>query len=210
MTNGTQTAAGTVGIMNMGAQTIALAALLSGSVGTGGVASSSALQQLYRSATGATALVCGGADQTIQTLKISEQLTLVQSFFGLGITQLAGVLRVQRPTIYSWLSDSPDALRGSNAKRLDLLFKLASQMHLRLGQSIADVGAVRFASGTSLLDALMAPAIDPDFVLESVVADRTIGLARSESALARLRREKQFRETPQEIQEANLEGFIGA
>jgi len=60
---------------------------------------------------------------------VSDELAFIKAAFGMSISQLAAVLRVQRPTIYSWFDDEsgPGTLRAANRKRLISLHKLAEK-----------------------------------------------------------------------------------
>lgn len=53
-----------------------------------------------------------------------EALSLIQSALGLSITAVAAVLRVERPTIYSWLRSTATP-NASNGQRIDSIVKLA-------------------------------------------------------------------------------------
>lgn len=55
---------------------------------------------------------------------VSDLVDTIRSAFRLSITELASVLRVKRPTIYSWLKDNPE-LRPENEERLRLMASLA-------------------------------------------------------------------------------------
>jgi hypothetical protein len=57
---------------------------------------------------------------------VSKLVDTVRSAFKLSITELASVLRVQRPTVYSWLKDNPE-LRQENEERLRLMASLADE-----------------------------------------------------------------------------------
>jgi hypothetical protein len=213
VSNGTQLAPTPVELFQVSAQTLALAALLASSIGTGGVAAEPIIQVLCRPATGITALSCSAALNEIHALStegISERLTFVQSYFNLPVSQLARVLKVQRPTIYSWLRDAPTALREANFNRLELVYHLALSLHRAVKTTVSDVSAVRLSTGETLLNVLLADEINPEAVLAMLKRDGGSSVVASESLLARLRREKGFSETPQDVQQVNLEGFLGA
>ena len=213
MSNATQLVPTPADLIQTSAQTLALTALLASSIGTGGVASESVFQVLCRPATGITALSCSAeldSSQALSSEGISERLTFVQSYFNLPVSQLARILKVQRPTIYSWLRDPPSTLREANFNRLELVHRLALSIHRAVKMTVSDVSAVRLSSGETLLNVLLADKIDPETVLASLQRDDGSSVVASESILARLRREKGFSETPQDVQQVNLEGFLGA
>lgn len=57
---------------------------------------------------------------------VSDLVDTIRSAFQLSVTELASVLRVKRPTIYSWLKDNPE-LRPENEERLRLTASLADE-----------------------------------------------------------------------------------
>lgn len=57
---------------------------------------------------------------------VSDLVDTIRSAFQLSVTELASVLRVKRPTIYSWLKDNPE-LRPENENRLRLVASLADE-----------------------------------------------------------------------------------
>src|SRR5665213_2596902 len=44
----------------------------------------------------------------VERRDVSDLVDTIRSAFRLSITELASVLRVKRPTIYSWLKDNPE------------------------------------------------------------------------------------------------------
>lgn len=57
---------------------------------------------------------------------VSDLVDTIRKAFRLSITELASVMRVKRPTIYSWLKDNPE-LRPENEERLRLMASLADE-----------------------------------------------------------------------------------
>lgn len=84
----------------------------------------------------------------------SETLALIQSTFRLSITALAAVLRVERPTIYSWLRSTATPT-VANSQRIERVAGLAEHwLSLSGGQPLKDL-RVEVLSGKSLLDLLL-------------------------------------------------------
>ncbi len=68
-----------------------------------------------------------------QVRTVGDQVAAIKSSFGLSVSQLADVLNVKRPTIYSWLhaEKGPNALRTANKERLSILCRLAEEWNRR-------------------------------------------------------------------------------
>jgi len=93
----------------------------------------------------------------------TQTLSVLQHYLSLNLSELAMVLQVSRPTIYSWLRDqsSPQA---QNVARLRQLFKLAKMWP---GISRKPVGShlkTPVMDGRSVLDLLSEDRIDPELV----------------------------------------------
>lgn len=62
----------------------------------------------------------------VEHRSVSVRVDTIRSAFQLSVTELASVLRVKRPTIYSWLKENPE-LRPENEERLRLMTLLADE-----------------------------------------------------------------------------------
>jgi transcriptional regulator with XRE-family HTH domain len=128
-------------------------------VGTGSVVTEALLHLAARRATGASAriLLLERTPKYIDaTQATSEVVNTIRSSFGLSVTDLASVLGVERPTIYSWLKDqsTPAAAR---LERMDLVLRLADTWTASAGgDHLPDLTAA-VSQGVSLLSALKAP-----------------------------------------------------
>jgi hypothetical protein len=93
---------------------------------------------------------------------ISDDLAFIKAAFGLSISQLASVLRVQRPTIYSWFDDEagPDALRRANRQRLLNLHNLAKRWNAISNQPLKRHLTSTVRGKTSLFELLSAEALN--------------------------------------------------
>jgi hypothetical protein len=83
----------------------------------------------------------------------AEALSALQSTFGLSITALASVLRVERPTIYSWLQ-ATRIPTSANRERLEKLADLADHWLSLSGGAPLDGLRDEAISGKSLLELL--------------------------------------------------------
>lgn len=128
-------------------------------VGTGSVVTEALLHLAARRATGASAriLVIERMPTYIDaTQATSEVVNTIRSSFGLSVTDLASVLGVERPTIYSWLKDqsTPAAAR---LERMDLVLRLADTWTASAGGGYVPNMDATVSEGISLLAALRAP-----------------------------------------------------
>ncbi len=139
--------------------------------GTGGLvstASTSAVAEIDSPRTGSVCRIdCASKfrrDSEDETIEGSTQaLSVLQHYLSLNLSELAMVLQVSRPTIYSWLRDqsSPQA---QNVARIRQLFKLAKiwpgisrrpvRLHLK----------TPVTEGRSVLDLLTQDRLDPELV----------------------------------------------
>ena len=55
---------------------------------------------------------------------VAQMLTAIRSSFGIGVSQLAKFLRVERPTVYAWLQSTNDP-RFDNRKRIETIWGIA-------------------------------------------------------------------------------------
>lgn len=84
---------------------------------------------------------------------VGKMTATIRSSFGLTIKDLAGVLRVERPTVYSWLRDDSEP-NVDNRERLQSVFALAkSWMSLVSSDKKPDLKA-KVLDGKSLLEYL--------------------------------------------------------
>lgn len=60
-------------------------------------------------------------------LSLKDKITNIRSVFGLSITQMAEVMRVERITVYDWIRrDSMDSVRGNSRERINAINELAT------------------------------------------------------------------------------------
>jgi hypothetical protein len=124
-----------------------------------------------------------GSD-AIRVRTTADQLASVKAAFGLSISQLAQVLKVGRPTVYSWFDSEtgPETLRGANRDRLNQLCKLADEWN-----AISQVSPGRKLTATvsetsSLLDLLSAQPLEPVRIRAAFAAISAANSAAGESA----------------------------
>lgn len=105
---------------------VALAGL---TVGTGGALTSSSWVEVGRRTriTNVWYELARVSDETItsqeELLNLQEQLAAIQHYFALNIKELAEILRVSRPTVYSWLRTEQEP-QLANLTRITELYEL--------------------------------------------------------------------------------------
>lgn len=106
-------------------QTVALMYLVAAfDLGTGGQAVVDWHRASARS--GPFTIVREGAEAETETFTTAERVLLVRRWFSLSVAETARVLKVQRPTIYSWQQGNAPAA-GKNIERLRAIFHLARE-----------------------------------------------------------------------------------
>lgn len=98
------------------------------------------------------------------SLSARDLVLIVKGRFGLNITELARVLRVGRPTVYSWLNGEIE-LHTSNSRRLESLARLAEAVN---GPPALDAIT---SAGSSLLDHLSAADLNFDLLHSSLASE---------------------------------------
>lgn len=107
---------------------------------------------------------------------LSDDVATIKAAFGLSVSQLAEVLKVKRPTIYSWIDSgqAPDSLRKANRERLSELCGFAKawneEVHVPPGKYLtANLG------GTSnLFQLLRAMPLDHQAIHQAIGAIREV------------------------------------
>ena len=95
----------------------------------------------------------------------AARLGLVRRWLSLSITELAEVARVQRPTIYAWMSERSEP-KAHNQHRLRELYRVASAWKKRVGRPFDKVVAQPKEAKAELLARLRAPSLEVAKILE--------------------------------------------
>ena len=99
------------------------------------------------------------SDSDNAVLQNCELIATIRSALSLQIKELAEILRVQRPTIYSWIKDEVEP-SATNRERLQTLYRVAAiwnqVCNLPAGKLVRGVGT----DGRSILDLLKEEDID--------------------------------------------------
>lgn len=135
-----------------------------------------------------------------QVRTVADQLAAIKAAFGLSVSQLAEVLHVKRPTIYSWFDaeNAPSALRSANKERLSILCRLADDWNKRNKTPPGALLTAIVVGEASLLDLLSATTLSDAAVYKAfdALAERMWGRESTRSNLGDQMREKRFAEVP--------------
>ena len=133
-------------------------------VGTGGSATAAAFAQV-RSGISPNLRwgYQGGSDRHDEeddlVFKVSERLAQIRHYLSLNATELAQILRVERPTVYAWLSDRawPQA---ANLQRLVRIHKLARSWRAISSRPLGTLVREPIDAGQSLVDLMSEEHLD--------------------------------------------------
>lgn len=115
----------------------------------------------------------------------SAMLGTIRAAFSLNVTELAEVLRVERPTVYSWLREDV-TLRPANRERLVSLWRLAERWTQAAGGSLGELKHSPVTDGYTVLDLLRADPLRRHPLGEHL--DRLARLRRGQAQAPRGRR----------------------
>ncbi len=125
-----------------------------------------------------------------RALSLTDMLTAARTAFGLSVSQVANVMRVERVTIYAWMqSNSMDSVRGNNRGRLKTLHSIATEWASKpplYGKFLQE----QLPDGSCVFDLLTAQELDPSALEKAYGALVAIqSTDKRKSAQARLQRE---------------------
>jgi hypothetical protein len=158
-------------------------------VGTGGSATAETLD--VRPRTGTAAVIfrfpssCGRRREQTPFLLPQEQMAGIRRYLSLNISELAKVLLVERPTVYSWLKGEA-VPRSGNSDRIAKIYSIAHEWRAMSSEPIKNMLNMKYGDDTTLLTILSEQTIDE-------VAARRV-LARYREALNRVPRQKSVAE----------------
>ena len=180
-----------------------LAALLAGSVGTGGI-TSAFVAAAHLQGTAARYSICAPAPASLVVIapRLQHQLSAIRSNFGFNVSDLARVLRVQRPTIYAWGNDDATP-HPSNMQRIREVYDLSRKWRLAIGNN---VGGARqqYDDKFTVLDILQQDDLrEAERALLAVANRRAVAPARYKSVME-LGEEFGFNDVPAKRQASSL------
>jgi hypothetical protein len=107
---------------------------------------------------------------------VSDDVATIKAAFGLSVSQLAEVLKVKRPTIYSWIDSdqAPDSLRKANRDRLSELCGFAKAwnevIHVPPGKYLT----ANLGDNSNLFQLLRAMPLDHQAIRQAISAIREV------------------------------------
>ncbi len=129
----------------------------------------------------------------------AARLTVVRRWLSMSITDLATAMRVQRPTIYAWMS-SRSMPKQANLERLRALHRVGQAWKRRAGRPAVDALKKPTPEGGSLLSLLAAPNIDEVAVLRLI--ERLARRDKAPTRATRLAAASDFDDTPHDDAES--------
>ena len=121
----------------------------------------------------------------IVALPVIEQMQEVQAVLSLNKAQLAGILRVTRPTLYDWLHGrEPNA---ANAGRVDTLLRILAQGSVSSASPLNARYVARPVEidAPSLIELLGEESLDEDRVIRAIERSRALADSASRRQTAR-------------------------
>jgi hypothetical protein len=106
--------------------------------------------------------------ETIANKPPVTQLSSIRRYFSLNVTELARVLRVERPTVYAWLSSKTEP-HQANMDRIGQVYQLARKWRQLSALPIGSFMHAPIEGSKSLLDALSQGQID-ELAIEEALA----------------------------------------
>jgi hypothetical protein len=139
-----------------------LAAILSAAaVGTGGTANMQAVP--VQTFTGPVARVCSvhvTQNEEENVLDTQEKIAGIRRYLSLNMTELANVLKVGRPTVYSWAT-APITLRSAHRERIDAVYAIARDWRSLSSEPMGRmVREPNLGNGRTLIDLLSVDKLD--------------------------------------------------
>lgn len=165
---------------------------LSESFGTGGttVDIRHYLQRIPASRAGSQVSIFVSPDDVSDSVieqSTSERVNLIRETFRLSVTDLAAVLAVERPTIYSWLKDASTP-STANEKRLQSISALASVWIRSASSERGPAMKAQTNFGGTLLDTLKWPDLPQSRIREHLSMEALTTKRDSARDFARLAR----------------------
>lgn len=147
----TQAASSSVGSVLVAALLIA---------GTGGFASPLASTQILTGSVTPVYAVDHVQQESVDfAANVQEKIAGIRHYLSLNTTELASVLQVKRPTVYSWTAGAA-SLHGKHRARLDQVYEIARDWRALSTRPLGEVMRERIAGGAALIDLLSADHLD--------------------------------------------------
>lgn len=187
-------------------QTLLTAFLSTGMcVGTGGIANACVMPIPHESPTYHISFV--QPRRVSQLVDTSERLAALRRYFSLNITDLAKVLRVERPTIYSWLQENA-APHSGNLRRIEKIYQLARDWRAMSAAPVGKYVHQPLENSQSLLNYLSAEELNETAIQRAfalIKSQLTQDKRTSRRSVAEVAQFHGFPPTPEHIQKKNFD-----
>jgi hypothetical protein len=195
--------------------TATFATLLGLAVGTGGPAATPSFGVGASSSIVRCSTAPSQSARIRQAIPLStrEKLMAVRRYFSLNMTELSRSLRVERPTVYSWLAESAEPhLR--NLERLNRLYGLGRSWRRTSATPVGDTNKIPLSSGRTLLDLISEESLDQEAIRASFPELRALlafrkSTARNRESIAEAGHRLGLRSVPLEVQQQSLDDETG-
>lgn len=191
--------------------TATFAALLGLSVGTGASAAAPSFgvggsSSIVRCSTAPTQSV--RMSQAIP-LSTREKLMALRRYFSLNMTELSRSLRVERPTVYSWLAESAEP-HARNLERLNRLYGLGRSWRRSSATPVGSANKIPLSNGRTLLDIISGESLDQEAIRTSFPELRALlapwrFTARKRESVAEAGHRLRLRDVPIDVQQQSLD-----
>jgi hypothetical protein len=137
-----------------------LAAILT--VGTGGIANLQTVRaQTFTGPVARDCFVQVNRNEEENVLDTQEKIAGIRRHLSLNMTDLAKVLRVGRPTIYSWAT-APITLRSAHRERIDAVYAIARDWRSLSSEPMGRmIREPNLGNGMTMIDLLSVDKLDP-------------------------------------------------
>jgi hypothetical protein len=136
------------------------AVLSAAAAGTGGVAKPQAIAtQSFTSPAACVLSVRVSESEEERLLDTQSKIAGIRHYLSLNTTDLARVLKVGRPTVYSWTMGSV-VLRSEHRERLDAVYEIARNWRAVSSVPMGQLVREPLSNGTALIDLLSADRLN--------------------------------------------------
>jgi len=148
-------------------------------------------------------------------LSVRERLVAIRHYFGLSVSDLARILRVGRPTVYSWMREQSLPNR-KHVERVERLASLAEAWRLASRHPIGPQLRSRVKGSKSLLEHMSEEELDEQAMrrtfttIKSRLEQQQQVRAIRDQSPAEYAKSRGFAEVPRRLFKRNLDRVIGS
>jgi hypothetical protein len=155
--------------------TAVLAAVLgAATIGTGGVANLQVLNlPTFTSPVACACSVHVRQDEEERLLDTQEKIAGIRRYLSLNITDLAKVLNVGRPTVYSWAT-TPVNLHSNHRKQIDTVYEIARTWRALYSDPMGRLVREPLENGRTMIDLISEDKLDSEAVSKAMLQVRQL------------------------------------